>query len=203
MGYARGTRWSEEKIIEMVAEIVKSNNMKTFPTHSELVEYFGNVGITNAISRHGGTNYFANKMGLDIKICESSFGEEYELLTMKKIKELFGYECKKTKPRYPYDILVNGNIKIDVKVSRQFFTNCNSWQNSFNLEKKDPTCDIFVFYCLDNNGNYLKTVILPSCCASGRNQLGIGKKSKYDSYIDAWNIVSDYNEFYKKYEKIV
>jgi hypothetical protein len=202
MGYTHGKRWSEEIIIEEVSKFVKENKMDTFPTHTEIKSCVGMEGLAAAISKHGGTKYFSEKMNLKIKECESKFGEEYELLTIKKIEELFDYRCRKTKPRYPYDIIVNDNIKIDVKVSRQFLTNCNSWQNSFNLEKIDPTCDIFVFYCLDNDGNYLKTVILPSCCVSGKNQIGIGKKSKYDDYIDAWNIISDYNKFYEKYKKI-
>lgn len=200
MGYTHGKKWTEEIIEIELKEIIEKFSMKTFPTHSELREYCGSKNISTAISKHGGTRYWAEKLNLPIKVCESEFGNDYELLAMKKIEELFGYKCIQTKPRYPYDLLINENIKIDVKVSRQFFTNCHTWQNTFNLEKKDPTCDIFILFCLDNSGNYLKTVILSSCCVSGRTQVGIGKNSKYNKFIDNWEVVKTYNEFYKNFE---
>ena len=201
MGYAHGKKWTEEIIISEISNIIKKFNMDTFPTHKEIKDYMGNSKLTCAISKHGGTNYFAEKMGINTKDCESKFGEKYELLTIEKISEL-GFVCKKTNPRFPYDILVENNIKIDVKVSKQILTNCNTWQNSFNLEKKEPTCDIFIMYCLDKDENYIKTVVIPSCILSGQTQVGIGNISKYNKYIDKWDIINKYYQFYNNMRNI-
>ena len=93
--------------------------------------------------------------------------------------------------------------EVQTKVSRQFFTNCHTWQNTFNLEKKNPTCDIYVLYCLDNDGNYLKTIVIPSVVLQDKTQVGIGKNSKYNKYIDNWNVIEEYRRFYNSMGKRV
>ena len=67
-----------------------------------------------------------------------------------------------SKAGYPYDILVNRNVKVDVKASRLFNNYGNSKYYTFNLEKKDQTCDIFVFYCINQNDEIERTFVIPS-----------------------------------------
>ena len=106
-----------------------------------------------------------------------------------------GQNKKKTKPKYPYDILVNRNVKVDVKASRLFNNYGNSKYYTFNLEKKDQTCDIFVFYCINQNDEIERTFVIPSTVLSGKTQLAVGESSMYDKYIDQWRFISDYNKF--------
>ena len=132
---------------------------------------------------------------MEIKECESKFGDQLEDYCVLQIQEKLGLDGEKTKPRYPYDILVNRKVKLDVKASRIFDNYGNSKYYTFNLEKKDQTCDIFVFYCINQNNEIEKTLVIPSTVLSGKNQLSIGKSSMYDKYIDQWRFISDYNKF--------
>lgn len=45
--------------------------------------------------------------------------------------------------------------------------------HSFSLEKRESTCDIYILYCLNNNNEIYKTVIIPSCHVYGQTQIGI------------------------------
>lgn len=198
MGYVRGSRWTDEKIQDSIEEIVNSLGLDHFPTHSELNNYFGTNGVSLAISRHGGTRKWAKRMNMSILNCASEFGNDFELRAIGDIYEETALMAVQTKPRYPYDLLVDGCIKVDVKVSRQIFTNCHTWQNTFNLEKKEPTCDIFILYCLDETGNFIKKLIIPSCVLAGQTQVGVGSNSKWDKYEENWNLFLDYYEFYQK-----
>ena len=101
-------------------------------------------------------------------------------------------------PRYPYDLLVGNNIKVDVKVSKMYNNTIKMY--TFNLEKRFPTCDIFVAYCIDDNKNIVKTYVIPSAILSGITQLSVGiDKSKYDIYLDKWDIVDKYAKFYASF----
>ncbi|QIB56539.1 hypothetical protein [Blautia producta] len=197
MSYTHGRRWTEEIISESILNIVSSCGMNTFPTHSEMEEFYGNKALCVKISRTGGTRYWAERLHLPIKKCESEFGNDYELKAMDDIWKETGMHSRQTKPRYPYDLVVNNWIKVDVKVSKQIYTNCHTWQNSFNLEKKDPTCDIFILYCLDKNGTFIKKLIIPSCVLTGQTQVGVGNNSKWNKYEENWNTFWKYYEFYK------
>lgn len=198
MGYSHGRKWSEEDIAEAILKIVQTYSMNTFPTHSEMELFYGNKALSNRVSKTGGTRYWAKKLNLPIKKCESEFGNDFELKAINDIYEETALTAVQTKPRYPYDLLVNGCIKVDVKVSKQIFTNCHTWQNMFNLEKKEPTCDIFMLYCLDGNGGFIKKLIVPSCVLAGQTQVGVGANSKWDKYEENWNLFWDYYEFYRK-----
>ena len=165
MAYSHGQKWSEEKIVEALLFMIDKCGMNTMPTHSE------------------------------IKECESKFGDQLEDYCVLQIQEKLGLDGEKTKPRYPYDILVNRSVKVDVKVSRLFNNYGNSKYYTFNLEKKDQTCDIFVFYCINQNDEIERTFVIPSTVLSGKTQLAVGESSMYDKYIDQWRFISDYNKF--------
>lgn len=196
MAYSHGRRWSEADICDEITKIVKSRKMNTMPTHSEMREWAGDKSLTNAVSKHGGTKYFASLLGLEIKNCESKFGNGYEELCITQVEEKLGMNAVNTKPRYPYDILVERAVKIDVKSGRLYESRLGTKFYTFNLEKSEQTCDIFVCYCIDSNGKIAKTLVIPSYVLSGKTQLSIGvSNSVYDKYIDAWHFIREYASF--------
>jgi hypothetical protein len=199
MGYSHGTSWSKELIEKTLTDIVAKHKMDTFPTHTQMHEMTGSMALLNAVRRSGGTRYWAEYLGLEIKPSESKLGEEYELKCMEQMKH-FGYRCEKMPDRYPYDLLVENNIKVDVKCGN-LFKGENGEYYTFNLEKKSPTCDLFVCYCIEG-GKVEKVMVIPSCKLSGKTQLAVGKNvSKYDKYIGRWDYFGLYNEFYHKINK--
>lgn len=192
------TIWTNEKIEKEILRVVEKEKLKTFPTHSLMNKSTGAFSLSCAISKHGGTEYWAKKLGLEIKRCESQFGKEKELYCMEYIENNFGFYCELCPPRHPYDILVNENIKIDVKVSR-LYKGATGRYYTFNLEKKMPTCDIFVCYCVDDEDNIKKTLIIPSCYISGLTQLSLGEMStRYNKFVDKWEYLNTYDEFYRE-----
>lgn len=203
MGYSHGRMWTDEDTEKAILRIVNSLGINTFPTRSEIQNFYGNSALTNHISKNGGTRRWAEKLNLPIKQCESELGNDYELFAIKEIRNHVRLIARQTKPRYPYDLLVDESIKVDVKVSYPFMNNCGSYANTFNLEKKDPTCDIFILYCLDLEGEIIKTLIIPSCVTSGKTQIGVGRDSKWDCYKDKWEYLMEYSLFINNLRKVV
>lgn len=195
MGYSYGTKWNNDAIENGIKEVMQKAHIDFMPTHTIIRQITGDYCLTNAIRRHGGTRYWADKLGLEIKFCESKYGYEYECECVSALTEL-GYECELTKERYPYDILADGNIKVDVKISHLYHGKTGNFY-TFNLEKSKPTCDIFVCYCVADDKKQ-KVYVIPSCVVSGKTQLSIGQStSRYDKYIDKWEAFRMYSDFYK------
>lgn len=197
MGYSHGKLWTDENIENAIREVMKKAKIDIMPTNKILCEYTGNSGLSNAISKHGGWKYWAEKLNIKINNCESVIGYEFEVECASTLTSK-GYYCQLTPTKYPYDILANGNIKIDVKCGRLYNGRKNESYYSFNLEKSKPTCDIFVCYCIDENSDIAKIYVIPSCILSGKTQLSVGKvRSIYDKYIDSWEVIKKYDDFYK------
>jgi len=197
MGYTHGKRWDDDKIRVSLLQIVEKRGGKTMPTHFEILSLTGDGSLVDALVNHGGTKRFAEMLGLQIKQCESEVGDAYEELCAEQIRLLFGYDVKKMKPRYPYDLLVEGCLKVDAKVSHLYTTKQNTKFYTFNLEKQNPTCDLFVCYCVDRTEKPVKTLIIPSGVVSGKKQLSVGLKSNYDKYADRWETIRSYVRFFQ------
>lgn len=198
MAYAHGTKWGPDLVEETLKEIIENCKCKFFPSQSEIDKYMGNTTLSNAIRRNGGYEYWANKFGMDRKECESSFGYEYEQKCSEFLTNEYGYDCEMMKTKYPYDLTVNKHIKVDVKACRLYVSRNNASYYTFNLEKTNPTCDIYVCYCTKDN-EIVKTYVIPSKEVYGKSQLSIGaNKSTYDVYLDKWDIFEKYNSFYNQ-----
>lgn len=188
------TKWTDEMIKKGIMDYVKTKNINIMPTHSELKEFYGNYCLTNAIRRHKGTKYWADKLGLKIKDCESKLGEKYEGQAVADIFSNLGLESELCPVRYPYDLLVENAVKVDVKFSREFNNYGGAKYFTCNIEKEQQTCDIFVVYCVGEDNT--KVLIIPSYVVSGKTQIAIGiKESKYDEYENRWDIIKQYCDF--------
>lgn len=192
MGYSHGKRWSEEDIISEIFKIMKVLDIDRMPSSVEIERVIGNTSLSNVIAKRGGFKKWANKLNLKQSKCETRlglYGEE----KVKSILEDKGYIVEKMSVKHPYDLLVNGNIKIDVKISNKY-TNRSGWSSySFNLEKKNPTCDIYVLICNDDN----KKLVIPSKFLKQTQVCITDKESKYDVFENRWEYVEVYNKFYK------
>lgn len=187
--------WSDEVVYELIEKVLKDVSISHFPTHRELNEYYGNRSLSVQISRRGGTKRWADIFNLPVAMCKNTnFGSKYEMKAIEDIKQETGFNSELTKPRYPYDILTDQSLKIDIKASKPSRgKNFDCW--SFNLEKNMPTCDIYIFYCLKWTDEISKRLIIPSCALNGIKQLGIGSLSKYDNYVERWDLIKNYGDF--------
>lgn len=203
MGYSHGRKWTEEMIEEKICDVQNGLSINHFPTHSEMNNFIGNKSLSQAISKHGGTEYWSNKMCIPIKKSETEFGEKYESYAINDIFEHTGLLSIHTNSHHAYDILTNECVKIDVKASMENILKSNDTHYySFNLEKKQPTCDIFILYCVNPDLSIYKTIIIPSALISGKTQIGIGKNnSKWDSYRNQWRYIVEFNDFFQRYKE--
>lgn len=192
-----GEPWTEKDIKEAVELVVKETGITHFPTHRELNDYYGNNGLSVRLSRTGGTRRWSKILNLPPSACSNTkFGNKYELQAITDIKQETGLNSELTIERYPYDIYVENGVKVDIKASMPLKgRNFDCW--TFNLEKKIPTCDVYIFYCIDNIAEIRKRVIIPSCVLYGISQVGIGSLSKYDNYIERWDLIMEYDNFLK------
>lgn len=192
MGYSHGQKWSFEKIRDEIMRI--SADTGIMPSFRKMYLETGNHGLSNAVSKHGGYKVIAEKLGLRMGKCETNFGRNYEITCLNKIEKLFALDCEQMTVTHPYDLLVSGAVKIDVKAAKKTKVR-DSFIYSFNLEKRAQTCDIYVCYCTDNN-RIAKTYVIPAVVLSGKCQLAVGiNHSIYDKYIDQWHYIADYAEF--------
>lgn len=195
MAYSHGIRWNDELIIKYLNEVVSKMNIDYFPTHKEIEDFYGNEGLTNKISEKG-TDYWAKKLNLPLKDSETKLGLIYEKKAIKDIYDNTGLNSELMIPRFPYDLLTNKKVKVDVKASHCYVRKGVVYF-TFNLEKKCPTCDIFILYCLEDDETIIKTIIFPANLVVGKSQIGVGMNSKWDLYRDKWDYIVKFNDFYK------
>lgn len=197
MGYTHGTKWSDDLIAFGIYEVMKKADITVMPSKSIIEKINGDSRLSNAISKHGGFLVWAKRLGLEISDSETKIGKIYEEFCANYITNVLKKQCEMTSTKHPYDILVCENVKIDVKVGHLYNgTNGNFY--TFNLEKKQPTCDIFVCYCVDDM-EIEKTYVIPSCFLSGKSQLSVGaSESSYDCFRDKWEYIKKYELFYNE-----
>ena len=192
MGYSRGKRWDENKIKSEILKVMTLLNIDRIPSSVEIRKVTNSTSLCNAINKRGGFNHWANIMTLGQSECETRVGLSGELKVKDKLEEL-GYKVEKMSIKHPYDLLVNGNIKIDVKTARKYNSGKEWSSYSFNLEKYNPTCDIYVFICVEDE----KYLIIPSKFLKQTQLCITDKKSKYDIYKDRWDYIDKFDSFYK------
>ncbi len=193
MGYTHGTKWTDELIAEEILKVKTTLCIDRMPSNSEIKKVVG-CALGNAISKHGGFKYWADKLSLKFKNSETSTGKEYE----QKIMNLLlgkGYEVERMTTKHPYDLLVNQNIKVDVKVSN-LYKGPKGEFHTFNLEKHNHNCDLFICACV-TDGEIVKTLVVPSKFLMKVSQLSVGNTSIYDVFKDRYDFIEKYEIFYK------
>jgi len=193
MGYTHGAQWSLEKIKAAVIEVMSAYELDRMPSRKECSNYYHNESLANAISRRMGWYELAAEMGLSIKDSETYFGKSQESIARETLVS-FGYEVKQMPQNYPFDLLVNGSIKVDVKVSRLYKGPQGNFY-TFNLEKPFCTCDIYLLYTIDEYQNQTPYII-PSKFVATNTQISMGeKRSIYHKYLNRWDYLEIFSAF--------
>ena len=196
MGYTHGTKWSEELIERELKKVMSMLDIKRMPSNRELTK-IGRYDLSNGISRSHGFYGWANKLGLKIKDSETKMGRYYETVFDEKMANEYGYETEEMTVRFPYDRLVEGLVKVDIKSGFKVKTK-DSYYYTFNLETANRKSDILVCYCISEQKEIAKAYIIPSIVMQGKKQLSVGiAKSKYDKFIDRYDLISEYLKFYR------
>lgn len=186
-------KWTEERIADGIDRIASMFEPKRMPSNREVLMYEGNYALAMAIQKSGGYSYWANRLGLEQKYSETALGIEGER-TIAKILERYGFEVKLTSIKHPYDLLVNGCVKVDVKTANtSMIRGCPV--HAYRLAKRDHTCDFYIFYEHDT----LKTYVVPAYKCQGHVQVEMGNNSKpYAKYFDAYHLIKEASDMYQR-----
>ena len=191
MGYAKGIKWSHNLIKSELINVIDNLGIDYMPSCVDIVRVTNNYKLINAISKSGGVRYWANELNLKLKKSTTRTGNDAEWVIADILKS-FGFNVNKMGSNCAYDLDVNG-VKVDVKFSRRF-DSIQGWSSySFNLEKKNPTCDIYIMIC---GGVNERVLIIPSKFLK-QTQVCLGLKSKYDIFENRWDYITKYKEFYE------
>lgn len=185
--------WTDEITAHFILDCASGLELNRMPSREELNNYYGNSSLTNHIRRSGGYYYWAERLSLPMKESETQTGKLGEERAM-DLLEQHGFSAKRMSTKYPYDIYVNGAVKIDVKTANPTKTTGQSKCYSFGLSKRCPTCDIY--FLLANKPGGETVYIVPS--SINQTQICIGEgKSKYDRYIDRYDIIRRFCAVFK------
>lgn len=193
MGYSHGHEWTEDELKQRISTMVCNLGMNRMPTCQEVTCYYDNATAC-AITRHIGWYNLAEFLNLPIKECETTTGKKHEFILADELSQK-GFSVEKMPQNFPYDLLVNGSVKIDVKVSH-ICHGKSGYFYSFRVGKQFPTCDIYALRLVDNDGQICKTLIIPSKDVALNKQISVGaKNSKYNKYNERWDIIEKYADF--------
>lgn len=193
MGYTHGIKWSYQKMCDEVNSVMYALNINRMPSNSECQLITGNGALSNAIRRYGGFYWLADHMGLDVKKSETETGKKFEKLAV-KILEDKNYAVKRMTTKYPFDLLINDRIRIDVKAGRPYLLR-GSRVHTIGINKKYATCDLYLIFALDEKDKPERTFIIPGCDLR-LTTLNFGKDSIYNIYLNRWDLIRKYDEFY-------
>lgn len=195
MGYTHGTKWDEDRIKSEILKVMSILSIERMPSRKEMDEVLGNAKLTNAIAKRGGHYQWANKLNIEIKESDTKTGIDFENIAA-KLFESKGYEVESMPLLHPYDLLINGCLKVDVKVSNPGHVQ-KSRTHTFRTGKRNATCDLYAMLALNEDGETERLFIIPGA-ALNIVTLCIGSKSKYNKYLNRWDLVDKYIEFYSK-----
>lgn len=165
------------------------------PTKSEMQLILGDGKLGSWMAKKGRRNYIKDKLGLKDKPSCTLTGDINEYYVMDILKSK-GYSVSKTKPRHPYDLLVDGFVKIDVKSANPIPSRVKKMNEFvFSINNQEPKCDLMVFVTVFSD-EYKEVYIIPSHLIK-QSQLGIGESSKYDIYKNRFDYIPKYINFYK------
>lgn len=195
--------WTEEKIGLAIKKSMNDLSIQRMPTRSEL-DNIGLGDLSNAISK---SEYkfsgWAEKLKLKTKSSETNTGRNYEKIAEKNIREKFPSLCiEQMSANYPFDILIENSVKIDVKVGKMH-THFRTPAYTFRTGKKYGSCDLYLCYGLDTEGNVKEVFLIPSNKAATTTiNICIGGKSKYLKYKDRWDFIERLVKSFEEATKI-
>lgn len=196
MGYSHGIRWTDDLIKEQILEVKQALELDRMPSRQECSTYYQNGSLASIISRKGWYK-LAAELGLPIKSSETQLGKTFELEATAMLQSK-GFDVKRMSQNYPYDLLVNDCIKVDVKASRLYKGKTGDFY-SFGLAKPFATCDVYILITLNDACKADRFMVVPSKFVHTNKQISVGAvNSKYHKFTDRWDYIKTISDFWQK-----
>lgn len=188
-------KWTHEKVIQGVKDVMNAYGLDRMPSRNECDKFYGDYCLSNVITKRYGWYKLAKELGLSIKDSETYFGKTQEGVVCEMLIAK-GFEPTRMSQNFPYDILVDNCVKVDVKASHLYKGKQGNFY-TFNLEKKFATCDVYVLLTLDDENNIINTFVVPSVFVIKNTQISIGEiASRYDKFKDRWDYILDLSQHF-------
>lgn len=190
--------WTTDRAEKEIIQIKDSLGLDRMPTRSEILNFRENNDLCSYISRSYGFYGYASRLGLPIKESETTVGKKFEYI-VSGIIHADGHSVEHMPQNHPYDLFVDGCLKIDVKYSNLFQGEHGNFYR-FSWEKKYPACDVYVLISSKTGEQDCAVIrVIPSCHIDNTSGLAIGEhNSIYDMYINRWDYIDEYLSFYKR-----
>lgn len=143
------TKWTEEMVAERIRIVAAGTGV--FPSITFLKET-GQNDLACQITRRGGSLVWADRLGLKREHSDSDTGWEGERAVMDLIARNGLSVTRSTAVRWPFDLLVGGLLRVDVKAARfAQYGRCSGW---FYRLGKAPQADVIALHQLDTGETY-------------------------------------------------
>lgn len=187
------SKWTDSKIENDLREITVS--LGHFPSDPDL-QKMGRGDLSNAVNKRGGIISWSERLGLPRVHSDSDTGWDGEK-AVQTILESKGFGIERSSAvKAPYDLLINGNVRCDVKTAKQATYNLNTgkpWSAWFYRIGKAVQSDIVILYRSDLNDCF----VLP-WKEVGTTNITISPSSpKYGKFKDRFDIIESYDRAIK------
>lgn len=184
--------WTNEMIEQELLKSIKVLGIERMPTASELCG-IGRNDLHCKISRTKTYSGWAESLSLEMTSCDTRKGHKYEEIMRDRLVDM-GFETERMTTKHAYDLLVNGLVKIDVKVGGVYVQKNGCKVNTFGISKKKQTCDIYILVSLDESQKVNRTFVIPSHLAKVVS-ISMGEKTYYERFQDRWDYIHTYDDF--------
>lgn len=177
------TFWDDDLISRKLLESAKS--LGRMPSANEL-KASGMNDLACAIPRHGGYSFWAQKLGLHNKGAETHRGQAVETHALECLLS-YGFSVERQTTRAPFDLLVNGTVRINVKSAKY-----GEYKNKhtggvtkgfvFGINGKAcSNCDLYLLCGVDDGNAVLWKYYVPACFAQVQ-MITITPSGKYSDF---------------------
>jgi len=159
--------WTDDLIASHL--INAARGLQRMPSANEL-RALGQNALAMAVSRRGGFRYWAERLNLPLKGTETHRGQAVETHVAAYLVGL-GFDVKSQTTRAPFDMLIDGCVRVDVKSARygdyirkdaRKRTPQRTKGFAFGLNKVPPTCDLYVLCGVDEGNTVLWRYFVPA-----------------------------------------
>lgn len=190
-----GHKWTEDKLRDELLKCIDLLMLDRMPTAEEL-KSIGRNDVHVKVSRTKKYSGWAKELGLQLKSCETRVGQEWEGQLASFIALIGPHRVERMSTKYPYDLLIDGCVKVDVKTAKPHYKFGYRVQ-TFGINKTEPTCDIYILVALDENGKMEKMYVIPSHLMKMKT-FHLRSESTWDAYIGRWDFIRKYSDFYHR-----
>lgn len=181
-------QWTEERIERELKVLI--SQFGRMPSVSEMNAQ-SQMSLSNAINRSSlSFREWAKRMGAEVKVSETQRSYEIECWVRDELDRR-GHTAEMTETRCPYDILLDGRKRVEVKMASKYIS--SRYPNgvfifSFGKDVTHRKIDVSVLVCVDEHDTPIKVYILPKRFCN-QQTITITGSHRWTPFLNAWDLL--------------